>query len=248
MEQEPRKATDVLLSLENKVETLLSIIRSQELNIKVLSNKLNSVMEKLSEEKSTQPKFSVEAVNTSPVLAQPKLDEKNLYISSEEQLPVEKNPTGFRRTSRPETFSGDDMYLNRGQDAVAFPVQVPKNVKDEMDIVVPDKALNVKPTQVKKEADAAPQSVPVIQRIVDKNGKSVFLADVEIINKSTGEQIYKTRTNGTGKWMASLAAGAYKISIIKREAVTKDRIQVNQEIIVDGKQSPFELETLIIKK
>ena len=41
MSNEPRKATDVLLELEAKINLLLDIVRSQDLNIKVLSNKLN---------------------------------------------------------------------------------------------------------------------------------------------------------------------------------------------------------------
>jgi len=57
VEKEPRKATDIILNLESKVDILLSIVRSQDLNIKILSNKLNSIIEKL-EQEAPKSKFS----------------------------------------------------------------------------------------------------------------------------------------------------------------------------------------------
>ena len=89
--------------------------------------------------------------------------------------------------------------------------------------------------------------IPVSQRCVDKNGKSIFLANVEIIDMATSQTIFKTRTNATGKWFASLGIGAYRVTIRKMESVTKEKIEAVQDIQVDGSKSKLELPMLIIK-
>jgi hypothetical protein len=241
MEKEPRKATDIILELESKIDTALNLIRNQDLNIKLLSNKLNLLLEKSNNENN---KIIVEAVNTLP---QSNI-EKNISVSSENKLPIEQNPQGFRRTSRPETFSGDDSYLSKpdGKSSVTFPMQLPKNTVAE--IVVPDQAKSVAVIKDNKPTETSTtNSVPIVQRVVDKNGKSVFLADIEIINMTNGDSISKTRTNGTGKWMASLPVGQYKVIAKKRESLTKEKVEVVQTIMVDGASSPLELPMMIMK-
>jgi hypothetical protein len=89
--------------------------------------------------------------------------------------------------------------------------------------------------------------IPVMQRCVDKNGKSLFLAPVEIVDLSTGQPVFKTRTNGTGKWMASLGIGAYRVTITKQASMNKEKLEAVQDIQVDGAQSPLELPMMIIK-
>ena len=90
-------------------------------------------------------------------------------------------------------------------------------------------------------------SIPVVQRIVDKNGKSVFLADVEIYNSANMESVAKVRTSGNGKWSAPLSVGKYRVVIRKRESLTKEKIEITQDITVDGTQSLLELPMMIIK-
>ena len=116
MEQEPRKASDILLELENKVNVLLGLLRAQDLTIKVLSNKLNSLMEKMDKQGAVPSKIMVEAVNSAPLPTpfnqMPSPDpEKSIPVSADFNLQVEDKPNGFRRTSRPETYAGDNSYL-----------------------------------------------------------------------------------------------------------------------------------------
>ena len=241
MSNEPRKATEVLLELEAKIDVLLSIVRSQDLNIKVLSNKLNSLMDnKQNSLMDNKQPFTVETVNTNFRVVQ---DQKpQISILSEEKLPVDENPKGFRRTSRPETYSGDNTYLPKKLDP-KFPVQIPPVAE----AIVPKEVLSKEPPSVEQpKENSSPYIVPVQQRVVDKNGKSVFLADVAII-KTNGDRIFKGRTNGTGKWMATLVPDTYKVVISRRDSVTKGRVDLSQEIVVDGNTSPLELKTLIFK-
>jgi len=241
LSNEPRKATDVLLELETKIDILLSIVRSQDLNIKVLSNKLNTLMaNKQSINVNQPPPVTVEAVNTAFRVVQ---DQKpQIPISSEEKLPIDENPKGFRRTSRPETYSGDNTYLPKKPNP-KFPVQMPPVAE----AIVPKEALSKDPPSAEQpKENSNHHTIPVQQRVVDKNGKSVFLADVTII-KTNGDRIFKGRTNGTGKWMAALTPDTYKVVISKRDSLTKERVDLSQEIVVDGNTTPLELKTLIFK-
>jgi hypothetical protein len=269
---EPRKASDILLELEQKLDTAISIIRTQDLNIKILSNKLNTILEAL-EKKSSEPKVMVEAVNTARIPVSPlqqigKFDpERQIPVVAEAKLPVEVEPQGFRRTSRPETFAGDDAYLPQAPPAIEakFPVQVPNMPKPppgrgpmsappgrtvEATVVAPTPKpapAPETPMPQKQQVTVVQNAIPVMQRVVNGSGKSLFLAEVEIIDLSSMQQIYKTRTNGTGKWMASLGVGEYRVIIRKFEAATKEKLEVTQDIQVDGSQSPLELQTVIIK-
>jgi len=233
---EPRKASDVLLELENKIDALLGIVRTQDLNLKLMSNKLTELMS--SYQKPSAPNIKIEAVNTANVPAsfkQPAQPEKNINISSEFNLPLDESPKGFRRTSRPETYAGDETRPNKPETPVVH--KVPK-------INVPAKVTSTKTEEVPV---ATGNVVPVVQRVVDKNGKSVFLADVEIINLETNQTIHKVRTNGAGKWMSSLNVGSYRTILRKRDSVTKDKLEIIQDIQVDGTMSPLELKVLIMK-
>src|SRR5579885_1744820 len=208
MEKEPRKASDVLLDLESKVDVLLGLIRAQDLTIKVLSNKLNAVMEKMDKQGTAPPKIMVEAVNSTPFTQVPEPDpEKAIPVSADFNLPVEEKPNGFRRTSRPETYAGDNAYLPQMPKTPEpkFPMQIPRP-SGQAEVVVPAH-INRQPGE--KLPTAPPQrtnppphvssgnTIPVSQRVVDGNGKSAFLADVEITDLSTMQQVFKTRTNGT---------------------------------------------------
>lgn len=269
MEKEPRKASEVLLELEKKLDVALSIIRAQDLNIKILSNKLNSVLDALNKQAATPQKITVEAVNTARPSALPvspfqqtvELDpEKQIPVSGEFNLPLETAPTGFRRTSRPETFEGDNAYLPQ---APKFPTQIPKAPpgrnpnapppgRGPAEVVVPPNATKRTEPPAPKQPSQQQQgivqnAIPVMQRVVNGHGRSLFMADVEIIDLTSMQSIVKTRTQGTGKWMASLGVGNYRVIIRKFEAATKEKLEVSQDIQVDGTQSPLELQAIIVK-
>jgi hypothetical protein len=232
---EPRKASDILLELESKIDALLGIVRTQDLNLKLISNKINDFMANNS--KSAVPNIKISTVDTAqtpPVFKQQITpSEKQIPISSEERLLLDEDPKGFRRTSRPETFDKDDTFLNKPEKPVEH--KVPKIIVPTHDVTEP------------KESITSGNVIPVVQRVVDKNGKSVFLADVEIINLETNQVIHKVRTNGAGKWMSSLNVGNYRTIIRKREPLTKEKLEIIQDIQVDGTSSPLELKVLIMK-
>lgn len=276
---EPRKASEVILKLEEKLDVALGLIRAQDLTIKILSNKLNSILEALDKKTADAPKFTVEAISnvrppTPPVVsatASPfppqqlfgSEPDKEIPISSDFKLPLETEPKGFRRTSRPETFAGDDVYLPQSTTAVNKmqqtqqppPGRGPNNpppgrtIADALMPPAPAKKAEA-PKQQKQPKAQAPivqNAIPVEQRVVNGHGKSLYLADVEIIDLSSMQSIFKTRTNAMGKWMAALGAGQYRIIIRRMETTTKERMEVTQDIEVDGTQSPLTLPSIIVK-
>lgn len=270
MENGQRTASDVLLDLEKKLDVALNTIRTQELNIKIISNKLNSVLEALDKLSEAPKKITVEAVNTTrppmPISQFQQLSaldpEKQIPISSESKLPQEDSPKGFRRTSRPETFAGDDAYLVKPKAEVTpkFPPQMPKPppgrsvgdppVTKMAEVVVPSPKTQSKQTsnrQQPRSQNVIQNAIPVMQRVVNGSGNSLFLADVEIIDAATMQTVFKTRTNGTGKWMASLAVGNYAVIIRKMDPIAQETVETTQDIIVDGTVSPLELQAIIIK-
>jgi len=277
MGQEPRKATDVLLDVESKVSMLLDIIRAQDLNIKVLSNKLNEVIGRLDKQQAGPPKIVVEAVQTTPTppsMVPPGFTqlpagdpEKTIPVVAESKLPQSEVPNGFRRSSRPETYAGDNAYLPHPDQELKMPVQLPKGMNRQQamqpppgrsEVTVPPaittnknvKSQPLPPPQLEESEPQPPPAVgqiPVMQRCVDKNGKSIFLAPVEIVDAMSGQPVFKTRTNGTGKWMASLGIGRYRVTITKQATLNKEKLEAVQDIQVDGTQSPLELPMIIIK-
>lgn len=273
MGQEPRKATDVLLELEAKIDVLLGLVRSQDLVIKILSNKLNDVVTRLDKQQIGPPRITVETVQTPPppAIVPPGFTnipagepERNIPFVAESKLPQTQAPQGFRRNSRPETYAKDKSPAQPPE--IQMPVQMPPNMappgrSSASEAVVPPQAtatfkkgsgaVMVPPSPAVVEPSPPPAvahgQIPITQRCVDKNGKSIFLANVEIIDTSTNQNVFKTRTNATGKWMASLGIGTYRVTIRKLESVTKEKIEAIQDVQVDGSQSRMELPMLIIK-
>lgn len=266
---EPRKATDVLLEIESKLDKLLSIATAQDLTTKILSNKLNEIMKGL-DEPATSPvqQYKVEAVQKAPAPPAPHMaiqastvdPSRTVMVTAESKLSVEDVPNGFRRTSRPESYHDDKTFQNRGEFAppppppVAPPSNTPVNrpppgrsIGDSVATATPPPKNKATPPPQAPTGTESHGIVPVEQRVVDRNGKSVFLADVEITDTSTGEQISKSRTNGTGKWMAALPLGIYKVTVRKLESLTREKIESVQTIKVDGMESPLKLPVVLIK-
>ncbi len=261
MNVEQRKASEVLLELEAKVNAILDIIRTQDLNNKIISNKLNStiqLLEKLNSAPPAPPK--IEAINTLPTSthtpAPTSFSEREIPISAENKISVEEAPKGFRRNSRPETFAGDDSFLPENN---KYPVQVPKMSNQPPpgraveEVSVPKKTVKNSKNLSENTTESVVlnsenlNAVPVSQRVVNAHGKSLFLADVEVIDLKSMQSVSKTRTNGTGKWSASLPVGNYRVFIRKLDSATKEKLEVKQDIVVDGQQSPLELSVIIIK-
>ncbi len=240
---EPRKATDILLEILTKLDQVLAFQRTQDLNVKIISNKLNTLIAEL-ERTPDGTEFKM-----NPTAEVPPLEFLPL------PLPLEQAPLGFRRTSRPETYTTEKERNQTSRPAPRVeaadtgkrpaPPQTPQPALPKPAPADEWKTISM-PNMQSEEAGSAGK-VAVSQRIVDKNNKVIFLASVEIINKQTNELALKTRTNSMGKWQAVLPPGVYSVNIAKSESMSKEKVQMNQEIRIDGKNSTQELPMVIAK-
>jgi len=232
MENGQRKATDILLELESKLNLILEISKNQDLNLKLLSNKINILSSKIDD--NIKSAIKIDNVGTDAIESQI----NNAFLSTpyDLSLKVDDSPSdGFRRTSRPETFSKN----NKSAQTLQKNVVINENVQD----IIFQSPKNEK---VEKETSQSFGAIPVVQRIVDKNSKSVFLADVEV-KSSSGEIVIKTRTNGTGKWVGSLNPGTYKVMVKKRESISKQQLECVKEIKISESKDTLILEDIVLK-
>lgn len=254
-EEKTRKATDVILSLENKIDILLAINQSQDLNIKLLSNKLNSLIEKVEklefkEQNILQPNYQkpksmgakIEAVDDFPLM-------KDFKIQ------VNENSVSSRRGNRSPNEEVQDYLNSKKQEPQEELLWDPNRPKKPSIPPAPEsvKFVEVAPAKITtdrgEEINNSLSKVPVIQRIVDKkNNKSVFMAEVEIKDLEN-KLIYKTKTSGTGKWEASILPGEYRVFIKKSSKNannTIDRLEVVQDLTISPSNYTQELKNLEI--
>ena len=198
-----RKASDILLSIEQKLDQLLLVITANDLTMKVIANKLQNLIDK------NQNISALPVENFLPTASILSPEKEEIDINSEFNIQEEKNPSGVRRTSRSSSDSSDSFFTES---------RVNKNIS----------------------------KIPITQRVVDKNGKSLFLADVEFFNEKS-ETVEKVKTNSVGKYQAQLFPGNYKVIIKKLEPLSKAQLESVQTISVDDNISILELPMIIIK-
>jgi hypothetical protein len=253
-----RKASDVLIAIEAKIDQLISLVRSHDLNMKIMSNKLNGLISEVNTISlvGSGPKaYATTDGGFSTHLSETLRAPESLVVKPEDALPVTSEPVGFRRTSRPETYIKESQ---ESKDSQIINQQLKQNIFNDLapeQYAAPASDPEVQftsyeepsPNKKRVESNTDKKKVPVIQRVVDKTGKSVFLAEVEIVNSENGDVELKTRTNGVGKWQASLNPGKYKVKINKRESLTKEKIEITQNVTIDGLSEKQELPAVIVK-
>ena len=198
-----RKASDILLSIEQKLDQLLLVITANDLTMKVIANKLQNLIDK------NQNISATTIDNLLPTVSVLSPEKEEIDINSEFNIQEEKNPSGIRRTSR-SSSDAPESFFNENK--------IHKNVS----------------------------KIPITQRVVDKNGKSLFLANVEFFNEKS-ESIEQVKTNSVGKYQAQLFPGNYKVIIKKIEPLSKTQLECVQTITVDDNISILELPMIIIK-
>ena len=237
---EQRSATEVLLEIEQKVEYLIKQLASTDLNIKILSNKINNLSQgqlvapvatATPPVQNTNQQFS----NTN-IFNQPNVPLGQVKIDPEQQLPITDSVVGQRRTSRDASFGVvAEPVVQRQSNQQSL---LPSPPQQQPQPVAQATALDSSKQQ--NQADKSHQlKVPVSQRIVNEKGKAIFLANITISDEKGNVVENGKRTSANGKWNALLSPGRYKVSIVK------NKVESLQDITV-GNQ-PLELNTAIIR-
>lgn len=127
---EPRKASDVLLSLEVKINNLTKIISVYDMNIKLILDRVNKVynyIEKLQNEMQAE----TSETQNNDVSFQ---DHEVVQSSGDNLITVTENPIGHRRTSRPDTYVRKDSAAS--SDAEPNYTNAPKDSSSDKKIPV----------------------------------------------------------------------------------------------------------------
>lgn len=227
-----RTAVDVLLAVEQRVDAVLHKQNSLDLINKINSTKMTQIETKLDHiidlinSVPDENGFTMAPENNPHSLA----TAPPMKIADEYNPPIpmtnETAPVGIRRTSRGEPFSAPHQQKNIPTPSIPTPQMKP-------------------PKSLEQPQETNTGSRIVEQRIVDRNSKAIFKADVEVVD-ANGITVSKTQTSIMGKWNATLAPGKYRVHINKLDAATKGKIQVSQDLMVDGK-TPKELPMMVIK-
>jgi hypothetical protein len=113
-EIEPRKASDILLSLEDKVNTLTKIISVYDYNTKIILDRVNKIyayIDFLQKEEAALAQQNAQPVQSENDLF-PQYQEKEIVqTSTEHMITEEKEPKGHRRTARSETYATDTKQV-----------------------------------------------------------------------------------------------------------------------------------------
>jgi hypothetical protein len=222
-----RKATDILVAIENKVNTLLQIMSSYDMNMKLVldrTNKIHNYISRLEAEEAAMLKeHETVAIDDDKTVVQ---------TSADHVMTVSETPVGPHRTSRVETYA---------------PMQIPTSPPIQQ---VPVQRQTPAPQQqapTPEKSGSPDRKVPVSQRITDSRGKDLFMATISILD-SDKNLIDTVKTNATGKWQAHLKPGKYHIHIVKTDSATKSKIEAMQELNIPNSNSIVMLPTAIIKR
>lgn len=220
-----RKATDILIDLERKIEQLLGYKKTEDLNQKLILDRLNKLLDRLNEllELKSQPNSAV----VKPQPSSAKLPSVGAYV--EPTPPIAMLPSGKNIISAKNEFEFVDVD-EEGNEQLKEDLQ-PLGRRD----------IRTPVSQGKK--------TQVQQKIIYPDGKNVILANVEVYTmvpglkgKSEKKIAKQTRTNSSGKWAAALDPGKYYIHVFKSATNNKPIVELNYEVEITLSDTTLELE------
>lgn len=216
---EDRKATDVLLQIESKVDELLSYIKADNLANKIILERLRIVTESL-EKLSLKPS----SVSVSDSGKKP-----NLSVSAD--------------FTKPTTNVGSEQQQQKQlSDKISVTtLSLKDKIKKAMDDAKEDtSSLEFPAAKEQSKEKNTDKPISVQQKITDVEGSNLFMANVEIFDLND-VLIKKTKTNQTGKWLAQLPVGTYNVAVTKVGANNKPSINVKYSIEITNENSNLEL-------
>lgn len=219
-QEQPRKASDILLSIEDKMNSLIKSMSVYDLNTKLMLSRINSIyayIEQLKAEAELQPD---------------QIDQGTIQVVAQEAIPITDVPTKDRRIGRVEP-----------------PVQIPQRPATPQQMQTQAQPVPVQTPQNKKVnvPVSSDRKVPVVQQLKYSTGGDVFMAEVSVANQDN-ELVHKTKTNAIGKWQAHLKPGKYYVSVVKTDTTTKKKIEALQELTIPNSEGTVNLPPAIIKK
>lgn len=204
-----RKATDILLIIESDVKEILAYVRNNDLNYRLILERLRLLSE---------------GASKAPLAISP----PSLVSGDTKPVPLSAGP--FIQSSDLKEKIRKAMEEASLQD---------DNVKFQDLEVENSQSGKRRGTRVQINAE---KQVSVQQKIVDSDGKNVFMAKVEIFDEQ-GNLAKQTKTNQTGKWLAQLLPGRYSVTITKAGTATKSPVESTYSVLIPVQETNCELDT-----
>ena len=232
-----RKATDVLLSVEQMVRELLGHARNQDMLLKNLTRRVDALS-------GPQPFLK----NQEPPAAEPPTPQ-----AQRPTMPGLKPGVVLKKVkSDQEHFQFEEWQPNGPPKQVL--VKHGEEAEEEEE-VVEELELDTKPKGKRRDAryvskPANGKNVPVQQKVLYPDGKALTSAHVEIFAKteSEGKQVWglvkSLKTNNTGKWTNSLPAGNYMIKVSKKGEKGKPPVEMQGPLTIPNSEEPVQLKPI----
>lgn len=242
---EPRKASDIILSLEAEILSLKSNINHFDKMLKLIvaqSNKTNQLVSVLLDSQE----LSEDMLNRVNEILEVNGDNKKMLISGGKKIDVATEFKGQRLlTGSAQPMPKEPGKTNKATNAdVDFKDYMAQRNKPE----AKQPALNKGPlAPTADEFNTSDKKIPVVQRVQDTNKKDLFMAEVNVFS-SGGEHIMKTKTNALGKWQGQLPPGKYMVKVSKMDAASKQKFESELDILVPNSNTTVNLSTIFINR
>lgn len=114
---EPRKASDILLAIEERMNSVVKIVALHDTNIKIILDRVNKIYTYISKlEAEYNEEHQLQENNNATIV----------NVSSENNIPIAEKPTSDRRTPRVETYTASVTPSN--QEPTSFSTDKDKKV------------------------------------------------------------------------------------------------------------------------
>lgn len=227
-----RTATDVLLSIESRLDTLERRVQNSENLLKITLGRLNEALAGAQAPQVSQSVISPSSQSTShprPVVNRENFDGRP------------KTSEFAKQAAQFGMDVEDDEPQKIEQTFVAKP-------NDETELVDHDELIEGPGRSAATRGQRGPKSKGAkasVSQVLNAGEAPLFLANVEIFDE-TGQLVNQGRTNTKGRWLMALEPGEYQVHVSKRFPPDSGRVPVDTtyQISVPQANKPLELDLL----
>lgn len=209
MESKASAAVDIIYTLPEKLDSLLSKIAALEARSTMLELKLNTIISNASSfsAHAQQSERLPPAVSDDPA---PSKDDASEIMEIRSKAP--------KKAAEPFNF-GKPLATNQGEEPViisAPPLSIEASKEENTGVRIPVRPVDPMPqSAVQAEPVHEKQTSILIRgRLREREGGSIAAVDVKIFDDKN-VMVKKTKTAATGEWIAMLPAGEYTVEFTK---------------------------------
>lgn len=227
-----RTATDILLSIEFRLDTLERRVQNGENLLKIMLGRLN---EALAGAQTSQASQSVISPSQQPTSYPRQVVNRDNFDDRPKTSEFAKQASQFGMDVE------DDAPQRIEKTFLAKP-------HDEAELIDHDELIEGPGRSAATRGQRGPKSKGAkasVSQVLSTGEAPLFLANVEIFD-ATGQLVNQARTNTKGRWLMALGPGEYQVHVSKRFPPDSGRVPVDTtyQISVPPANKPLELDPL----